>query len=322
MTDRGEGWEILRLLSDSTRARILNLVRREELSVAELQEILGMGQSRISSHLALLRQGGLVADRREGKRAFYGLRADLSPAVDSLLRQALDLVDRDASFAEDRVNLERVLESRKQVAERYFNLVAGRLGRSYCPGRSWEAIGHFLLLLAPRVRVADLGAGEGMLGQLLARNAERVVCVDRSPRMVEVGRELAARNEIENLEYLEGDIEAVPLPDQSVDLAFLSQALHHAEHPLQAVREAYRILVPGGRLAILDLAEHRFEKARELYADTWLGFSENELYRFLREAGFRSVEVTAVAREEEEPGFVTLLATGLRPGGAGPASAD
>lgn len=312
------GWEVLRLLSEPTRARILALVRREEISVAELQEILGMGQSRISSHLGLLRQANLVVDRREGKHTFYGLNPDLPAEVRRLLEAALAVAGEEESFRGDRRNLSRILKRRKQVAERYFNLVAGRLGRSYCPGRSWQALGHFLLLLSPRITVADLGAGEGMISQLLARNAEKVYCVDRSRRMVEVGTELAAKNGLKNLHYKLGDIEEVPLEEGAVDLALLSQALHHAEKPARAIGEAHRILKPGGRIAILDLAEHQFEKARELYADKWLGFSENDLYGWLREAGFRSVEVTPVAKEDQEPGFVTLLATGLKPGFPGP----
>ncbi len=307
------GWEVLRLVSEPTRARILALVRGEEISVAELQEILGMGQSRISSHLGLLRQGALVVDRREGKHTFYGLNSGLAGEVRDLLDAALAVAGEEDVFAEDRRNLARILERRKQTAERYFNLVAGRLGRSYCPGRSWQALGHFLLLLAPRIKVADLGAGEGMISQLLARNAEKVFCIDRSRRMVEVGKDLAAKNGLNNLFYKLGDIEDVPLGDGSVDLALLSQALHHAERPVLAIGEAFRILAPGGRVAIIDLASHDFEKARELYHDKWLGFSENDLYSWLREAGFRSVEVTPVAKEANEPGFVTLLATGLKP---------
>jgi len=307
------GWEILRLLSEPTRARILALVRKEELSVAELQEVLGMGQSRISSHLGLLRQGGLLVDRREGKHTFYGLNLGVSDGATALIDAALNIAEAEKEFVADGRNLERILKRRKQVAENYFNLVAGRLGKSYCPGRSWQAIGHFLLLLTPRISVADLGAGEGMLSQLLARNAETVYCIDRSRRMVEVGTELAEKNGLKNLFYRQGDIEKVPLEDGTVDLALLSQALHHAEKPAVALREAYRILKPGGRVAILDLAEHQFEKARELYADKWLGFSENDLHAWMREAGFRSVESTKVSKEEQEPGFETLLATGLKP---------
>jgi Methylase involved in ubiquinone/menaquinone biosynthesis len=130
--------------------------------------------------------------------------------------------------------------------------------------------------------------------------------------MVEVGTELARKNNLANLAYKLGDIENVPLPDKSVDLAILSQALHHAQHPQVAVNEAHRILRPGGQLLILDLNEHEFEKARELYADVWLGFKESALHGFLKKAGFTKVEVTTVARETSEPFFETLLASGQK----------
>lgn len=305
-------WDHLKILSDSTRLRLLALLLKEELSVAELQEILGMAQSRISSQLALLRQAGFVSDRREGKKAFYSLRPTLDPKQLTLLRAACDSVAGLPESGEDRDSLDRVLQKRRRVSEQYFNLIAGKLGKNYCPGRSWEAIGHLALRLVPAITVADLGAGEGLISQLIAHRAERVWCIDNSARMVEVGTELARKNNLANLTYKLGDIESVPLPDKSVDLAILSQALHHANHPQHAVNEACRILKPGGQVLILDLAEHNYEKAHEQFGDLWLGFKESALHGFLKKAGFLKVEVTAVAREEQEPHFETLLASGVK----------
>ena len=178
------------------------------------------------------------------------------------------------------------------MSEQYFNTIAGRLGRNHCPGRSWEAIGRLALRLVPNVVVADLGAGEGLISQLLARNARQVWCIDNSPRMVEVGTELAKKNDLSNLTYKLGDIEQVPLADESVDLAILSQALHHAIHPQKAVDD--------------------FEKARDLYKDHWLGFKENVLEQFLKRAKFIKIEVNPVSKESVEPFFETLLATGTK----------
>jgi len=281
--------------------------------VAELQEILGMGQSRISSQLGLLRTVNLVSDRREGKNAFYSARPNLPPKVLTLIRAAIDSVGELPLMTEDRENLDRILQKRRRTQEQYFSLIAGRLGKHYCPGRSWEAIGHLALRLTPAIEIADLGAGEGLLSQLLAQRARQVWCIDNSARMVEVGTELARKNGLINLTYKLGDIEKVPLPEKSVDLAILSQALHHAQHPQSAVDEAFRILRPGGQLLVLDLNEHSFEKAREVYADVWLGFKESALHSFLKKAGFAKVEVTAVSREASEPHFETLLASGLKP---------
>jgi ArsR family transcriptional regulator len=307
-------WNHLKILSDSTRLRLLALLLKEELSVAELQEILGMAQSRISSQLALLRQAGFVSDRREGKKAFYSLRATLTPKQLALLRAACDSVAELPESAEDRDSLDRVLQKRRRVSEQYFNLIAGKLGKNYCPGRSWEALGHLALRLVPAITVADLGAGEGLVSQLLARRAGHVWCIDNSPKMVEVGAGLAKKNGLANLTYKLGDIESVPLPDKSVDLAILSQALHHAGHPQTAVNEAHRILKPGGQLLVLDLKEHGYEKAREQFGDLWLGFKESALHGFLKKAGFQKVEVTAVSRETTEPFFETLLASGVKAG--------
>lgn len=301
--------ELMKLLSDATRLRLLALLQSEPLSVVELQEIMDMGQSRISSHLALLRQANLVEDRKEGKKSFYSSTPPSDPQIRALFNAALDASTGLLPLQEDGRSLDRVLAKRRAKSEAYFNMVASRLGKQYCPGRSWEAIGHFLLLLAPKIDIVDLGAGEGVLSQLLARRANSVICIDNSPAMVKVGQELARENDFSNLSYKLGDIEKVPLPDASVDLALLSQALHHANKPEAAIAEAYRILRPGGRIVILDLNQHAFEKARELYADRWLGFSPNRLYHWLKECGFSDVNVDPVSREDKEPFFETLLAS-------------
>lgn len=307
-------WETLKLLADPTRLRVLFLLERETLSVVELQEILGMGQSRISSHLALLRGGGLVRDRKDGKRTFYTLADDLTPSARELLAAAWRGVEPDERVRRDREALDRVIEERARRSEKYFNEVAGRLGKDYCPGRSWEAVGQLLCALLPPLEVADLGAGEGHLAHLLAPRARKIYCIDRAPKMVEAGRALAREHGIENIEYLLGEIESTPLPDASVDLVLFSQALHHAAQPERSLAEAHRILRPGGQIVILDLREHVFERARELYADQWLGFNLDELRTLLGRARFDDARVRVVDREQQEPFFETILATAVKAG--------
>jgi len=205
-----------------------------------------------------------------------------------------------------------LVKNRRDKAREYFNQLAGKFGRTYCPGRTWEGLANLLLTLVPDIVIADLGAGEGTLAQLLARRAKKVICIDNSEKMVEFGAALAKEHGFKNLEYRLGDLEAPPIRAESVDLAVLSQALHHAAHPAQAVIAAHRVLRPGGRLAILDLLAHQFEQARELYADTWLGFTEAQLHEFLEDAGFRDIEVAVVARDDQNPQFQTVLATGVK----------
>ncbi len=303
--------EILQVLSDCTRLRMLRLLGREELSVAELQEILEMGQSRISSHLGLLRRNGLVVDRKDGKRTYYALQIDPSPKYE-FVRLALSEESDEDFWQSDQSALSRIVDRRRQESERYFEEVAERLGKNYVPGRTWEAIGHFLFRLVPSITIVDLGAGEGMISQLLADRAKKVICVDSSKSMVRLGTDLARRKGLANLEYKLGDIENVPLPARSVDLALMSQSLHHAHRPEVALEEAFRILRPGGQLIVIDLKKHQFEKARELYGDQWMGFGENELFRIIGDAGFRSIKVEVVAKEKKKPFFETLLATAER----------
>jgi ubiquinone/menaquinone biosynthesis C-methylase UbiE/biotin operon repressor len=303
----------LRLLADPTRLRLLLLLEQEELSVAELQQILGMGQSRISSHLAQLKRAGVVEDRRAGKNVYYGASENGQDSRRARITELTRTLARELpETARDRTSLKLVLRKRQDKAREYFDELAGKFGRRYCPGRSWQALAHALITLLPQLTVADLGAGEGTLSQLLAKNARKVVAIDNSPKMVEFGSQLAKKHGFKNLEYRLGDIEEPPIANNSVDLAILSQALHHAIHPQQAIGAAHRILKRGGRLVILDLLSHRFERARELYADHWLGFSEVQLHQFLEKAGFREIEVNVVAREKQSPRFQTVFATGVK----------
>ena len=303
----------LRLIADPTRLRMMLLLEQDELSVAELQEIMGMGQSRISSHLAQLKRAGAVNDRRAGKNVYYGLqhwqrngaRAQVQELVRTLAREIPEAT-------RDRTALKLALRKRQDKAREYFDELAGKFGRSYAPGRSWEALAHTLITLLPAMTVVDLGAGEGTLSQLLAKTARKVIAVDNSPKMVEFASALAKRHRLKNLEYRLGDIQDPPIRKSSVDLAIFSQALHHAIRPERAIAGAYRMLKRNGRVVVLDLLAHRFEKARELYADHWLGFSEVQLHELLESAGFKNIDVRVVSREKQSPNFQTIFATAVK----------
>jgi ArsR family transcriptional regulator len=294
----------LRVVADPNRLRILLLLRGEELSVAELQEILTMGQSTISTHLSQLKQAGLVEDRRTGKSNLYRL----TPANGILTGLLAEAKAEIPEAQTDQAAMRRVLRKRQDKMRTFFDSVAGRLGKDYVPGKSWKSMAEALLRLMPPMIIADLGAGEGAFALLLAQRAKKVIAVDTSAKMIEVGREQALRHGLDNVEYRLGDMEELPIDSASVDLVFFSQSLHHALHPERAVTEAARILVPCGRIVILDLVKHRFEEARELYADEWLGFSETELESMLEKAAFTQIQTSIVHKDPDPPHFQTLLA--------------
>ncbi|MBL9129428.1 MAG: methyltransferase domain-containing protein, partial [Verrucomicrobiales bacterium] len=193
-----------------------------------------------------------------------------------------------------------------------FSDIAGRFDRSYGPGRSWQAFGQLLLRLLPPLTIADLGSGEGLLGELLALRCKKVIAVDNSEKIIAFGAEQARKAGLDNLEFRFGDLQDPPIEPESVDTVILSQALHHAEDPQRAIRSAYRILKSPGQILILDFRHHGLERVRELYGDRWLGFAEADLSSWIERAGFRQASVTLVAREEDPPHFETLLATGIK----------
>ena len=303
----------LRLLSEPSRVRILRLLHREELSVAELQEILGIGQSGISMHLSQLRSAGFVEMRRSGQKSLYRVTPPAGAEVllgEVVRESARELVE---ATHDDRA-LEIVIAGRKDALRGYFDELAGRFGRNYVPGRSWKALCEVLIrLLPPELVIADIGAGEATLSLLLAQRAKQVIAVDASVKMVEYGTSVASGSEVSNFDYRQGDFESLPIDGDTVDVALMHQVLHHAMHPRAALVEARRILKPGGRMVILDLLCHTVEAAREMYADQWLGFSRVEMLEMLEDAGFYSIGVSVVDRDPQPPHFESLMAIAEKP---------
>lgn len=303
------------MLADANRLRILSLLRQEELSVAELQEVLSLGQSNISAQLAKLKEAGLVTDRRSGKNRLYRVEVPEGKEREAFghVFALVDVATAELREArQDRTALKLVLRKRADVARSYFDALAGKFGRQYIPGRSWKAMGETMMNFVPPLVVVDLGAGEGAVSQMLAQHAKEVIAVDNSEKMVAYGRELAKEHGFKNLDYRLGDMEEPPVNPGTVDVVLFSQALHHAQKPQRAVDAAFRLLKPGGKVIILDLLKHTFEKARVLYADVWLGFSEVELMGMLESSGFVDTDVRVVDRESKAPWFQTVLAVGHR----------
>ena len=308
---------LYRLLGDDVRLRILRLLSQERLNVSELTGILGIAQSGVSRHLGLLRDAGLVAEAREGGFTYYRLAADLTDgrngfgALWALLTSQFEAA---GGSAEGRADAARLAEIRRLRKEN-FDAHAGpdTNERQLVPGRSWAAWSRALAHLLPAVRVADLGCGEGYLTLEASRWASKVIAVDRSAAVLKKAQALAARRRARNIVWRKGELERLPMRDRAVDVALLSQALHHAADPATAMAEAARILAPGGRLLVLDLREHAEGWVRTRLGDRWLGFSDRQLAALLRDAGLTEVRVEVGARRTGDP-FTVLVASGRKQG--------
>jgi len=316
-----QGPSLFRLLGDDARLRILRLLAAERLNVSELTGILGLAQSGVSRHLGMLKEAGLIVEQREGVYSWYRLAPRLQEADNGfgplwpLLQAQFEQTAGTPDGRADDAKLEEVRRLRKENFEQHSGPDARE--RQLVPGRSWAAWARALGHLLPAWRVADLGCGDGYLTIEASRWASRVIAIDRSKPVLERARALARRRGVRNITWRQGEIERIPLRDGSVDLAILSQALHHAADPAAAIAEAARIVVAGGRVVVLDLREHDQEWVTERLGDRWRGFADAALARLLKQAGLSGVNVSVGARRAGDP-FTVLIASGVKPPAARP----
>jgi len=308
-----EASALYRLLGDEARLRLLRVLSRERLNVTELTGVLGLAQSGVSRHLGLLKDAGLVAEDRDGGYTYYRLAPALQSNGDPLaagLHAQFDGAAQDDAVRADDARLQEVLRLRKENFDRHA-APDTRDARQLVPGRSWAAWSRALGLLMPPLTVADLGCGEGYLTIEAARLAARVIAVDRAESVLDRARALAERRRVTNVTWKKGELEKLPIKDAAVDVAMLSQALHHAQHPADAAAEAVRITRPRGRVLVLDLRRHDEEWVRRKLGDRRLGFDDGELKKMLTGAGLRDVEVRVGARRAGDP-FTVLIACGTK----------
>jgi len=306
-----EDWSVrLKVFADATRVRLLALLELEELTVAELSSITRLAQPRVSTHLARLKEAGLVRDRRAGVSAYYRFdEAALDPAQRALW-QALSTGSDDPLLRQDAERLPAVLAARA-ADQNWADSVAGDMERHYSPGRTWEALARSALPLLETGDVLDIASGDGVLAELLAPHSRRYVCIDTSARVVAAASERLSR--LRNVEVREADMHALPFKDGSFDLVVLMHALTYSARPAQAVAEAARVLRKGGSLLLSSLARHEHKAVVETYGHVNLGFPGKELRRFAEKAGLDVTSLETVTRERRPPHFEVISLIGSKP---------
>lgn len=315
--------KIFKTLADPTRVRILALLEREELAVQELVDVLGMTQSRVSRHLGILREAGVLRDRREGTFVHYRLALPASGPWQDAWKLASRSLAQHPATERDRVALTRVLEGRAARSRSFFEAV----------GPEWEALrkvfnddalrARALARLVPRgLSVLDLGTGTGAMACELAQAGLRVVAVDHSPKMLEAARAKLAEQGAQDVELRCGEASSLPLVDAEVDAAFAHMALQYLPSPADALREMARVVRPGGTVVVVDFVRHDREWMQQELGVLWLGFPPEEIERLLAAAGLEDVRVDVQptpSRSADLP--ETFIASGSRPCRAEPASA-
>jgi ArsR family transcriptional regulator len=306
-----EGWSNrLKVFADATRVRLLSLLEGEELTVAELSAITQLAQPRVSTHLAKLKEAGLVRDRRAGVSAYYRFDdATLDPSQRALW-QSISAGSDDPLLRQDAERVPGVLAMRA-ADQNWADSVAGDMERHYSPGRTWEALARTALPLLQPGNVLDIASGDGVLAELLAPHSQRYVCIDTSARVVSAAAERLRR--FPNVEVREGDMHSLPFATGDFDLVVLMHALTYATKPAQAVSEAARVLRPGGRLLLSSLAKHEHRGVGEAYGHVNLGLGANELRRFAERSGLQVASCETVTREKRPPHFEVISLIGVKP---------
>lgn len=301
---------LFRLLGDPTRLRLLRILALDRFNVTELTGILGAAQSNVSRHLTLLKDARLVVESREQGFVYYRLADDVRHNGQAALWPLLDAQFQSEAdtplVRQDDVRLQEVLRLRKEDFDTHGDV------RQLVPGRSWAAWSRALAHLLPPLDVADIGCGEGYLTVEAAAWARHVVGIDRSDEVLERAKALALRRKVSNVDWKKGDLTRLPLRDSSLDVALLSQALHHANDPERALAETTRVLKPGGRVLILDLRAHDQDWVRQRFGDQRLGFTQDELRTLLTGAGLSQPRVGIGAAKTGDP-FTVLVASAVKP---------
>ncbi|MEX0776946.1 MAG: metalloregulator ArsR/SmtB family transcription factor [Phycisphaeraceae bacterium] len=305
------GW--MDSLADATRLRLLRLLERQEMGVAELCDVVQMPQSTVSRHLKVLADQGWVRNRREGTTNLYQMTLDeLEPAARKLWVLAREQTADWSAIEQDQLRLQRVLARRQKDPRAFFDTAAGQWDslRDELYGRYFSAEA-LLALLPGHWVVADLGCGTGAMTAQLAGHVRQVIGVDQSPAMLAAARKRIGK--ARNVELRKGTLEALPLDDEACDAVMLVLVLTYVTDVAAVLAEAARVLKPGGKAVIIDLLRHDREDFRRLMGQQMPGFEPHRLHQLLDSAGLKPLTLAPLPPDTQAKGPALLLATATKP---------
>ena len=301
--------QLLRVLADPNRVRLLALIEQEELTVAELAAVTLLAQPRVSTHLAKLREASLVKDRKAGVQAYYRFNDSIETETARVLWQAVRKVLDDAQLQADADRLPAILAARGRTRN-WADSVAGDMERHYSPGRTWEATARAMLQLLNLGDVLDVASGDGVLAEMLAPKARSVTCVDLSDKVVKAGRNRLAR--LANVSFHQANMHDLPFDNGSFDVVLLMHALTYTANPESAIAEVSRVLRPTGMLVATTLNRHQHWTSVEPYDHKNLGFKPDELRKMFEQFNFKVHSCSVTSRESRAPNFEVLTLNATR----------
>ncbi len=293
--------DLFKTLADESRIRLILLLQQQELTVAELAEITRLAQPRVSTHLSHLKKHNLVLVRKQGVSSFYRLNSDV---FDRKYSEILTLVTHSYQdnplIGQDNKRLKLVMADQAE-SNQWVDAVAGDMERHYSPGRTWEATTRVVAKLASLGRVLDLGSGDGVLAELLAKNSEQYTCVDNNAKAIEAAK--ARLKHLNNVTFFQQDIHQLELPNNGFDCVLMLHVLTYSIKPESVIQQAYQCCKPGGKLIISTLQQHKHESVLDDYGHKNLGFTTQQLTKWCAQAGFKTTEANISSQEQRKPHF-------------------
>ena len=301
---------MFKTLADESRIRLMLLLQQQELTVAELAEITNLAQPRVSTHLSNLKKNNVVQVRKQGVSSYYRLNSDqFAEKYMGLLEMINEHYAAHPLIEQDKQRLSRVM-SEQAESNQWVDSVAGDMERHYSPGRTWEATTRVIAQLVNLGNVLDLGSGDGVLAELLAKNSQKYTCVDNNAKAIEAAKDRLKH--LNNIEFHQCDIHDLPFEPAQYSCVLMLHVLTYSQAPEQVIQQAYQMCQPQGQLIISTLLKHPHESVINDYGHKNLGFETKQLENWCSQAGFHHIDATISSQEQRKPHFKIITVTAVK----------